>query len=138
MQISLWCSVLRTLDAFPSQPLSSFSTQGVHWLRESTGFLLCIPELRTQGSELGQSLGHISSVLHLRYDSSSLSNVQCLKNMLVSYILFIFCFCCFRQQSKSGPCDFILAGNGSLSLSETLNSRCGNLGEQDRNSPVIK
>ena len=136
--VFLWCCVLRTLDVFPSQPLSSFSTQGVYWLRQSTGFLLCIPELRTQGSELRQFAGHISSVLHLRYDSPSLFHVQCLKNILVSYILFIFCFCCFRQQSKSGPCDFILAGNGSLGLLETLNSRCGNLGEQDRNSPVIK
>ena len=111
MQISL-CLVLcpansRCLSLLASQ---LFLSQGVQWLRQSTGFLLCIRELRTQGSELGQFAGHISSVLHLRYDSPSLFHVQCLKNILVSYILFIFCFCCFRQQSKSGPCDFILAG----------------------------
>lgn len=87
----------------------------------------------SQGSELWQSRGLISFASHL----SGMNLLPCLMSsvlkIVVLYILFIFCFHCLRQESKSGPCDFILAGNRSHGLSKTLNSRCGNLGEQDRN-----
>lgn len=90
------------------------------------------------GIVLGQSIGPISFVSHL----SGSVLLPCLMSSVlktkISDILFIFCYCCFRQESKSGPCYSCLAGNGSLGLPKTLNSRCGNLGEQHRNVSCYK
>lgn len=95
----LWCYGLGALGALPSlasqlllNPGSPL-VEGVNWI-----FPVC-PWKLSQASDLGQSIGLISFVFHLRYDSPSLSYVQCLKNCGFIYVVH-FLFLLFQAGEK--------------------------------------
>lgn len=67
-----------------------------------------------------------------RFPISKIVIKPCLMSSALKNIVPCICYCCFRQKSKSSPCYSILARKGSLGPLETLNSRCGHFGEQDK------